>query len=149
VHPHDQNKKGVAEMKRRCIRSDRGQALVEGSVAVCMIIACCVAACLMVFNSGTGVYFKQKLQGISHLAAQFAAAHAGDSDVDTETQTFVETLMPQVGVTPNNPNVDIEQLSILENPMMKVTVSNTFQVFGGGSLLPSQMTLADSECVVF
>jgi hypothetical protein len=148
VHSQE-HKKRAATMKRRRMRSERGQGIAEGAAAISMIIPVSIGACLLIFNSGSGIYFKQKLEGVTHLAAQYAAAHAGDSNVEIETETFVENIMPEVGMTPNNLNVDIEELSMNENPMVKVTVANSFQVFGGGSVLPSQITLAESECVVF
>lgn len=134
---------------RRDIKRAKGQGLVEGSVAVSMIIGAGVIATLMVLNSGACMFFKEKLATVTTSAAQYAAAHSSDSDVKAETTAFVQNLMPQVGLTPNNLVVGVSTTSVGQSPGVQVTINNLFPLFGGGTILPTQMTLADSEVVVW
>jgi hypothetical protein len=137
--------------KRAKKRTVSGQGLIEGAVSVCLIIAASIGAVLFILNSGSGMFFKEKLAYASHLAANYAAAHAGDSDVESETSIFVEALMPQMGLSPSNLEVEVNEISVQENNGFKVTVTNSFPLFGGGSggLMPAFMRLSDTEVVVW
>jgi len=134
---------------RRRYRQQQGQALAEGTAAMCMVFGSVVVAMFFVLNTGMGMFFKQKLTGVCLAAAAHASAHAGDSDVETETMDFVEELMPQVGIAPRNLSVAVSEINVGEHSGVQVTVSNTFPLFGSVNMLPTQIVLADSECVVF
>jgi len=131
-------------------RNACGQGLVEGTVAICMIFGSGVVAMLLVLNSGTSMVFKEKLNNVTHLAAAYAAAHAGDSNVQEETTTFVAQLMPQAGISPTALTVEVNQVNIQQDPGVQVSISNQFPLFGtAGGIFPAQLTLTDSEVVVW
>jgi len=130
-------------------RNQQGQALVEGTAAMSLIFFSVTIAMYFILNAGMGMFFKEKLSGVCHSAAAYAAAHAGDSDVEGKTTEFVEELMPQVGIAPYSLNVGVSEITVQENQGVQVTVQNTFPLFGSINMLPSKIVLADSEAVVF
>lgn len=104
---------------------------------------------LLLLNAGIGVYSKAKMEKICQLATQYAAQHAGDSDVKDKTTSYVATVMTEIGIRPKNLSVNVASVDVESQQMLKVTVSNTFQLCATGNLMPSELTLADSDCVVW
>jgi len=128
---------------RRC----HGSAIVEGAVAVCMVYGSAVVASLLLINSGCAMFFKTKLTHVNYLAAAYAAAHGGDITVQEETSAFITTMMPKMGLTPNNLTVAVKPIRLQENPAVQVTVSNEFPIFGAACGIPTKITLCDTEIV--
>ncbi|HEY9677287.1 MAG TPA: hypothetical protein V6C76_04735 [Drouetiella sp.] len=131
------------------IRSQRGQGLVEGAVACCMIFSSGIAATLLLLNSGTTMFFKDKLSHCTHLATQFAAAHQGDDGLQSETSEFVKEIMPQMGLQANGLQVTVKPVAINATSGVQVTVTNSFPVFGGVRFLPTEVAISDSECHIW
>jgi hypothetical protein len=75
-----------------------------------------------------------KVLVVDDQAAQYAAAHQSDADLQSETQAFVQSLMPVVGLTPN-------RLSVTETAPAVNGVQGQ-QVCGA---FPTQIQLADTE----
>lgn len=137
--------------KLRVSRNQKGQGIIEGAVGLVMVLGAGIVAMMFILNSGVGMYYKQKLMPVTNLAAQFAAAHASDSNVDEETANFVRDLMPKLCMAPSNLQVKVETITVGSEPAMQVTVSNSFPLFGtgGASGATNLLALSDTEVVVW
>jgi hypothetical protein len=133
-------------MRRNC----RGSGIVEGVIGLLVVIGGAVGGTLMVLNSGAGIFFKEKLVIVTSMAAQYAAAHSSDSNLQSEVTEYAQKLMMQCGMAPSNMEV------VLTNPAtftvngqpqtgVSVAVNNKFPLFGNGSLLPAQIQMGDTE----
>jgi hypothetical protein len=125
-------------------RTERGAGLVEGAVGLMMVVGGGILVTFLILDCGTAVYFKNKLLLITGQAAQFAAAHGSDPGVRDETMTFVQNLMPTVGLTPRDLNVTVNSTAMNGVQGVQVTVSNQFPLFGKG-MLPNRIQLDDTE----
>ncbi|HEY9719128.1 MAG TPA: hypothetical protein V6C69_16760 [Trichormus sp.] len=132
---------------RRTSRNQKGQGIIEGTIGVCMVIAAGALTLVLILNSGNGIFFKEKLANVARMAASYAASHASESDVGSQTTTYVQQLMPQSGMNPSGLTVSVNEAEVLDQPTIQVTVSNNFPLFGTASYLPTQIRLADTECV--
>ena len=126
-------------------RSQKGQGIIEGAVGLVLIIGGAVIGALLILNCGAGIFFKNKLLVVSTQAAQYAAAHSHDSGVNDEVTAYVQHLMQQVGMTPNNLAVSTNAATIDGQNGMTVAITNSFPLFGNGSVLPCQIQLNDTE----
>jgi len=90
------------------------------------------------------MFFKMKLTHVNYQAAAYAAAHGGDTSLEDETADFIKTVMPQMGLVPNNLIVAVKQIRVEENPAVRVTVTNDFPIFGAAS---TKIAICDSEVV--
>jgi hypothetical protein len=124
-------------------RGQKGSAIVEGALAICMVITSTSLAALLLINCGCLMFFKMKLTHVNYQAAAYAAAHGGDSALQEETADFVKTMMSQMGLAPNNLMVAVRQTRVEENPAVIVTVTNDFPIFG----VTSKIAICDSEVV--
>jgi hypothetical protein len=132
----------------RC--NQKGSGIVEGVVGLWMVIGAGVCAALLVLNSGAGIYFKEKLVIVTNMAAQFASAHSSDSNLDSEVQNYVQSLLPECGMTPSQLNVHVTAPATFiangqQQTGVQVVVSNQFNLFGNGTVLPCQIQLSDTE----
>src|SRR5277367_6915217 len=96
-------------MRKAAIRNQRGQGLIEGALGLIMVLGGAIIAVLLILNSGTGIFLKMKIGLVTAQAAQYAAVHQTDANVQGETQAFVEALMPNVGLTPKQLTVTVVQ----------------------------------------
>ena len=129
-------------------RSQKGSGLIEGVVGLMLVIGSTILAALLLLNSGMSILFDNKLLLVAGQAARYAVAHQLDENVEAETQTFVQSLMPTLGLTPNNLIVTTTPNAICGAQGMQVTVSNQFIVVGAAAIpgvFPSQIRLADTE----
>jgi len=130
-------------------RNKRGSGIVEGAVGLVLVMSSGICASLLVVNSGTGVVFKTKVSLVAAQAAQFAAAHQSDSSLQSETQAFVQTLMPNIGLAPKALAVSVTQTTVNGVEGELVTITNEFPVFGNASFLPRTFRLSDTEFASF
>jgi hypothetical protein len=133
---------------KRC--STRGSAIAEGVVGLMLVIWGAVAGTLLLLNSGAGIFFKEKLLIVTNMTAQYAAQNANDPNLQADTYTYVERVLPQFGLTPDNVTITITNpVTIKTNtgPIIgvQVRVSNRFPVFGNGTVLPMCIQLSDTE----
>jgi hypothetical protein len=134
-------------------RNKRGSGIIEGVFGLVLIISGGIISTLFILNSGAGIFFRNKTLLVASQAAQYAAAHQADSDVQGETETFVQNLMPTVGMSPSDLKVTVTATTVNGVQGVQVSVSNHFPLFGsGGGVMPDQIRLADTEfasyCVV-
>jgi hypothetical protein len=127
-------------------RSSRGQALVEGVVALALIVAGTVGAALLLTNVGLSLFFKEKLAFCNNQASQYAFAIRSTANLEEQTTTFVRELLPRLGVAPNQLSVDVDpNVTIAGRPAVSVTIRNTCSLVGSGSIIPVQLALTDSS----
>lgn len=133
-------------MREKRRRNQTGSGIIEGTVGLMLVLGGSVLGALLVLNSGAGIFFKVKEAYVTELAAQYALSHTGD-----QVTAYVQSLMPQVGLSPSN-------LQVTTNPSAtftpaggqpqsgaSVTVSNLFPLFGNGSVFPLKIQLSDTE----
>lgn len=131
-------------MRKKRSRLAGGQALVEGVVALALIVATTVGALLLLANTAIAFYFKDKLSSCSNQAAQFAFTLPPDSNIEQETTNFANFFLPQIGVKPNNLIVKTRISTFQGKQAVFVDVTNTFPLFGDNTFLPGTVTLRDS-----
>lgn len=102
-------------------RSFNGQALVEGVIALVLIISSTVLALLLLANSGMAVYYKEKLAVVSSKAADYAAAQP-ESSRNAETRAFVQELLQALGIRASSVDVDVSTVTVHSEPLIKVNV---------------------------
>jgi len=130
-------------------RSQRGSGIIEGAVGLLMVISGGIMATMLMLNSGADIFFKNKILVVANQAALYAAAHQSDPNVQEETQSFVQELMPTVGLTPSSLNVTVTPTTVNGVEGEQVAISNQFPLFGTGSILPNKIRLADTEFASF
>jgi hypothetical protein len=99
---------GFPGCKTRLRRSRTGQAMVEGVVALSMIVAVTVAAVLLMINVGLCLYYKQKICFAAQQAAALAArqyawggyrrANLNVVALQNQTNALVDRTLQQMGV---------------------------------------------------
>jgi hypothetical protein len=98
----------VRSCSGRAHRGCHGQALVEGVVALVLIIAATTLGTLLLVNSGVCAYYKQKLAVVSNLAANFAANQPDDSDRNGPTKEYVCGKLKDLGFGLGPADVDVD-----------------------------------------
>jgi hypothetical protein len=125
-------------------RTQTGSGLIEGVLGLMMVTGSTVFATLFILDSGTGIFLKNKISLVTSQAAQYAAANQSDSDLESETEAYVTSLMPVVGLTPSRLTVTVTATAVNGVQGEVVTVSNQFPLFGQG-ILPTSIQLSDTE----
>jgi len=126
-------------------RNQRGSGIIAGAVGLVLFVGSGILATLLILNAGVGIFFKNKTWLVANQAAQYAFAHQSDSNVQAETQSFVQELMPTVGLAPSRLNVTVTSTIVNGKEGEQVTVSNKFPLLGNDGVLPHQIQLADTE----
>jgi len=106
-----------------------------------MIIGGGILVTFLILNSGVGMLCQYKIMLVTGQAAIFAAGHQADSDIQSETQTFVQDLMPTVGLNPSGPVVKVIPTTVHGVAGEQVTVSNQFLMFNTST----RIRLTDTE----
>lgn len=134
---------------RRCRANCSGQGLIEGTFGLTMVVGGGLLATLFVFNSGFGTLYQTKLSMVTSQAAAVAAQLPDDDATRTvEIQSFVQQLMPNVGLSPNNLSVTTTTFSAANGQVgALVSVSSGFPILGGGTFVPTSMQVSDTEYV--
>lgn len=115
-------------------RKKNGSGIVEGVVGLMVVMGGVVAGSLFVLDTGTGIYFKNKLLIVTNIAAQHYAQNTKEN-----VAADVQSLMEQAGMTPNDLHAGPDTTGT------RFTVTNTFPLFGNGSILPLNVQLSDCE----
>lgn len=113
---------------------------------MCMVLFSSGAAALLIMNSGCMIFYKTKLTHIGYLAAAYAAAHDGDSNLEQETTDYTKNAMTLMNITPNNLKVTVKSVRLEENAAVQVTIANDFPIIGVSTgTNQSNINLADTE----
>jgi len=132
-------------MTKKVRRNQRGSGIIEGTCVLALIITIGVGTTLLVLNTGTSIFFRNKLSLVTTEAAQYAVNHQSDSSVEEETRSYAKGIMKSIGLDTDLVTVKVAQTT---NGVagVNVTVAKTFPLFGTlGFHLPTQITIEDTE----
>ena len=133
-------------MTRNCRRRKAsGSGLLALVAAISLLITLGGLLTLLLVCSGCGMIFQEQLERVNRLASSFASAHAQDSNVQGETESFVKDLMPQMGMAPLNLSVMVTSTQAQNGPSLRVTLTNQFPLAISHSVLPDHVTVSDSQ----
>lgn len=131
---------------RARIRSMRGSNMLEGAVALVMVIGGLIVAGLLLMNSGVLIYNQEKIGYATHSAASFAAtANSGSRQADTEAE--VDKIMDNLGLGSATTSTTIRDVTIKSKPAVSVTITAnlpTMMAAGFGNIIPQQVTLTET-----
>ena len=124
----------------------RGAVLVEGVVALSLIIGGTVMAVLFLLNVGMGVYYKEKLALVSNQAALFAGSlNPADPDLNSKTKEQAQKIATAMGLPPT---VQVTSIDTSDPTLIAVTVSMSgLPLFGNGQFLPQTISLSDTAAI--
>lgn len=118
-----------------------GAALLEGVIALSLIIGATILGALFLINSGLSIYYKGKLALVSGQAAQFAAGLSpSDPDVASKTQTQAQAVATAMGL----PAVQVTTIDLSPPTFVAVTVTMTGNLLGSGDALARIVNLTDT-----
>jgi len=126
----------------------RGAALVEGVVALAMIIMGTVGAVLLLVNVGMSMYYKQKLGFIASEAAMYGAVLAGNDDIEVRGAEIARALLKAMGFNPARCDVKVAEIEVDGKPGIQVTIITDLKMFGKGDILPISMNIQDSAVAI-
>src|SRR5262245_28409097 len=128
------------------LRSDQnGAVLVEGVVALVLIISGTVLATLLLVNSGLSTYYKEKLGFVANQASQFAFQIPQNQDPKPLTTAFVLDLMNQMGLPAEKTQVTTDNtIKVSGVRGVKVTIKADLKLIGKGDVLPLTIPLTET-----
>lgn len=128
-------------------RPASGQAIIEGVVALLLIVFGTVCAVLLLINVGFSVYYKDKLGFIANQCAQYAATQ-DESNRQTKTTDFAKALLNQFGYNSDTAECEVQAVQVAGEQAIQVNLENTFPLFqSAASFLPGSIRL-DEKAVV-
>jgi len=133
----------------RIQRHATAQALVEGVVALALIVTFTIGALVLLANTAIAFYYKDKLAYCSNQAAQFACTLPATANLTQETTVFSQFFLPRIGVTPRQLSVRAQRTTFQGRDAIFVTVSNVFPLFGNLTFLPGTLSLQDDGGAIF
>jgi Flp pilus assembly protein TadG len=133
--------KSIAKTK---LNRRRGAALVEGVIALAMIIMGTVGAVLLLVNTGMSMYYKQKLGFIASEAAMYAAVLSQTDDVEVKGSETARALLQAMGFNPSRCDVKVSVTTVDDKPAIKVTITTDLKMFGKGDILPGSINIQDT-----
>lgn len=131
-------------------RRATGSGLIEGVFGLMLVIGGTTAGTMLMLNSGSAMFLKEKLVVVSNLAAQYAAQNFNDSNIQEDTRAYVQNLLPRVGLSGSGLKVAVtKDIAVKTNgtPVVgvQVRVSSKVQLLSDGSLFPTSIELSDTE----
>jgi len=135
--------------KKQKSHLESGAALVEGVVALMLVIGATVGSCLLLTNVGMSIYYKEKLALISQQCAQFARFLPNSEDQEVKTAELAKSLFKNMGIKVSRCEVKVKDTLIEGVPGISVSVSAMdLHLFGNGELLPGTISLQDTAVVL-
>ena len=133
MHTRNQNQR--RGQKRR--RDERGAGIIYGTFATMAILLGSVFGTVLVLNIGYCTIYDEKLARVNTYVSQYAAAHATDGTGEGAIESYAQTVISAMGLTPQNVSIQVAHTG----SGVQVTVANQFGLFGSRGLLPSSVTL--------
>jgi hypothetical protein len=121
--------------KRR--RDVRGAGIIYGTFATMAILLGSVFGTVLVLNIGYCTIYDEKLARVNAYVSQYAAAHAQNGTGEGAIESYAQTVIAAMGLTPSNVSIQVAHTST----SVQVTVANQFSLFGSRGLLPSNVTM--------
>jgi len=139
----------MRQLNKRNGRLPHGAALVEGVVALMLVIGTTVGACLLLTNIGMSIYYKEKLSFVANQCALYARYIPGSEDAEVRTSELAKSLLKSMGVKPSRCDCKVKDTTVEGVPGISVTL-NAFDLhlFGNGELLPGTVSLQDTAVVL-
>ena len=136
-----------SSVKKRFNQS--GAVLVEGVVALVLIITGTVLGTLLLVNSGLSTYYKEKLGFVANQAAQFAFQIPADKDPKAQTTAFVLELMEKIGLPSENTVVTTDNtVQVAGVRGAKVVITANLKLIGKGDVLPLTIPLTETSIAI-
>jgi hypothetical protein len=127
------------------VRLSKGAALVEGVVALMLVIGATVGSCLLLTNVGMSIYYKEKLSFVSNQCAQYARFIPGTEDQEVKTAELAKSLLKGMGIKVSRCDVKVKDTFIEGVPAIAVTIgAMDLHLFGNGELLPGTVSIQDT-----
>jgi hypothetical protein len=134
----------------RCTRTATGSGIVEGTVALWLIILGVVGGTLLLINTGIAMYYKQKLSFITHEAAHAAVDQmvwnngyrpfVTEQDVVKSTKNRLIDIAKKMGL-PQPSKIDV---TVSATDITVTATLTGMQLMGNGALLPGSISLSDT-----
>lgn len=127
--------------------SRKGAALVEGVIALCLIIGGTVIAISFLTSYGMILYYKEK---IAFVANQIASECAQAPNISDETMNgFAKELFEQMSMPATDLEVKRDLLTVLGRPAVKITIANKkMPLFHRLDILPMSTTVSDEAVAI-
>lgn len=130
---------GTQEMIMIRSRRQQGAALIEGVIALSMIIGGTVLAVLLLTNIGVSIYYKQKLGVVSNYTAQFVAQR-GPTVQPQEVASKAQEMATSMGL----PNVQVVSIDFPNADLATVTLRLNGTLMGRGDIMPAMIDIRDT-----
>lgn len=129
--------------------SSSGAVLVEGVVALVLIIIGTILGTLLLVNAGLSTYYKEKLGFVANQASQFAFQFPADSNPQAQTTAFVTELMEKIGLPAEKTVVTTDNtVRIAGVRGAKVTITADLKLIGKGDVLPLTIPLTETAIAI-
>lgn len=116
----------------RPVRCSSGQAIVEGTAALILIVAISIGLIYFIISSSMAGYYKYMLGFMATQAATYAAGRP-PATVTSDTQAFVKSLEQQMNLGSGNPTTTVTPNVSLSGAIAdRVTIQDQFAVLGLG-----------------
>lgn len=128
-------------------RSDRGAALVEGVLSICLVTAATVIALSFLTSYGMVLFYKGK---IAFVANQIAAECAQEPNLEDATIVdFTKEILQSMDLPVSKLEVKKENLTIFGRAAIKITITNqNMPLFHKLDFLPMNTLVTDSATAI-
>jgi len=121
-------------------RTPKGAGIVEGVVGLAMVIGGGILAVLLIINTGTAMYMKNKVAFASEQMARYAA-----SETDTaKRDAFKQDLITKMGL-PSGTTINLEDTQLGSQDAVKATATATSSTLLKADWLPETISMTDSS----
>ncbi len=128
-------------------RRQSGQALVEGGVALVLIVGGTVASTLLLANVGLSTYYKEKLGFVCNQASSYASQLPRKENPSDKTKKFVNELVAVMGLPVSGiPSILVDNsITVNGQSAVKVTINAEMKLIGQGDITPLTVPVTDSS----
>lgn len=124
--------------------SQRGQALVEGTVGLVIVITVTIGAVLLLTDTYLANSYKVKLGLVTDQTANYLADNQSGQDLNQLAQTRANELISAISLPMSNPKAT----AIVSNNLLVVTITGQCSLLQTGlPLLPSKIDMTDIAAV--
>lgn len=137
--------------KSKCARSMRGSQIVEALLALMLTIGATTLAVILLLNTGSATYDKEKIAFVANQAATYATSLIDMSSRDSDVQSFVDTMFTQMGVKATNTVVTVKDTKCAKWSALTVQVTTTMPTIMSSAfsnLIPQQIQVTDTAVAI-
>ncbi len=134
-------------IKKSCLqrRASAGSGIIEGIVALMLIIGSTILAVILLLNTGIASYDKEKISFVADQAASYATTLFDSKTRDADVSAFVDEMLNQMGVKASNTSVKVTDIKCNRWAALSVDVSSTIPTLMSSSfssMLPQQIQVS-------